>query len=294
MPAIDGHRDSLARVPRAHEAEMARSNNRRADRKSGLHLRTRRKSLPPEACEFMSAEESIYDVSTTRPLLLRVCWDRNLAVLGDVTSYVPRPRNKNIPIATDPGRIKRISIQHTLVDLQNIIYEGECFAIVEGELPTAMKWEEALNFRSNCGRRIRERFERRSWPVPTYATVITARYAMPHGLRLFCPGDFGEQIEVFVEGASCLNPTVRLIDYDDIREEVFELNNHVALVPSLKKRFFVSRGSRPEIEEFNVGSIEEGRALLNERLGDEFEIAVVHAQAFGNRQRAEYRIKKKG
>jgi hypothetical protein len=117
---------------------------------------------------------------------------------------------------------------------------------------------------------------------------------MPHGLRLFCPGDFGEQIEVFVEGASCLNPTVRLIDYDDIREEVFELNNHVALVPSLKKRFFVSRGSRPEIEEFNVGSIEEGRALLNERLGDEFEIAVVHAQAFGNRQRAEYRIKKKG
>jgi hypothetical protein len=242
----------------------------------------------------MSAEESIYDVSTTRPLLLRVCWDRNLAVLADVTPYVPRPRNKNIPIATDPGRIKRISIQHTLVDLQNIIYEGECFAIVEGELPTAMKWEEALNFRSNCGRRIRERFERRSWPVPTYATVITARYAMPHGLRLFCPGDFGEQIEVFVEGASCLNPTVRLIDYDDIREEVFELNNHVALVPSLKKRFFVSRGSRPEIEEFNVGSIEEGRALLNERLGDEFEIAVVHAQAFGNRQRAEYRIKKKG
>ena len=273
---------------------MARSNNRRADRKSGLHLRTRRKSLPPEISEFVSGEESIYDVSTTRPLLLRVCWDRNLAVLADVTPYVPRPRNNDIPVATDPGRIKRISIQHTLVDLQNIIYEGECFAVVEGELPASMDWEQALIFRSSCGRRIRERFERRSWPVPTYAAVITARYAMPHGLRLFCPRDFGEQIEVFVEGASCLNPTVRLIDYDDIREEVFDLNNHIALVPNLKKRFFVSRGSRPEIEEFNVGSIEEGRALLNERLGDEFEIAVVHAQAFGNRQRAEYRIKKKG
>jgi hypothetical protein len=87
---------------------------------------------------------------------------------------------------------------------------------------------------------------------------------------------------------------VRLIDYDDIREEVFDLNNHVALVPNLKKRFFVSRGSRPEIEEFEVGSIEEGRAVLHERLGNGFEIAVLHAQAFGNRQRAEYRIKKKG
>jgi hypothetical protein len=76
-------------------------------------------------------EESIYDVSTTGPLLLRVCWERNLAVIADVTPYVPRPRYKNIPIATDPRRIKRISIQHTLVDLQNIIYEGECFAIVE-------------------------------------------------------------------------------------------------------------------------------------------------------------------
>jgi hypothetical protein len=294
LPAIDGHRDSLARVPRAPEAEMARSNHRRADRKSGLHLRTRRKSLWPDASYIVSAEESIYDVSGKRPLLLRVCWERNLAVLADVTPYIPRPRSNNIPVATDPGRIKRISIQHTLIDLQNIIYEGECFAVVEGELPASMDWEQALTFRSGCGRRIRERFERRSWPVPTYAAVITARYAMPHGLRLFCPGDFGEQMEVFVEAANCLNPTVRLIDYDDIREEVFDLNNHVALVPKLKKRFLVSRGSRPEIEEFDVGSVEEGRAVLHERLGDEFEIAVVHAQAFGNRQRAEYRIKKKG
>jgi hypothetical protein len=273
---------------------MARSNNRRADRKSGLHLRTRRKSLLPDASDIVSDEESIYDVSGKRPLLLRVCWERNLAVLADVTPYVPRPRNTNIPIATDSTRIRRISIQHSLVDLQNIIYEGECFAVVEGDLPSLMDWEEALVFRSNCGRRIRERFERRSWPVPTYASVITTRYAMPYGMRVFCPGDFGEQIEVFVEGFGCHNPRVRMIDHDDIRKEVFDLNNHVALVPSLKKRFFVSRGARPKIEEFSVGSIEEGRAVLQERLGEDYEIAVVHAQAFGKRQRSEYRIRKRG
>jgi len=273
---------------------MARSNNRRADRKSGLHLRTRRKSLPQEAGNTEVSVETIYDVSTTRPLLLRVCWERNLAVLADVTPYIPRTRNKDIPIATDPSRIRRISIQHSLVDLQNIIYEGECFAVVEGDLPSLMDWEQALVFRSNCGRRIRERFERRSWPVPTYASVITTRYAMPYGLRVFCPGDFGEQIEVFIEGSSCHNPRVRMIDHDDIRQEVFDLNNHLALVPSLKKRFFVSRGARPQIEEFSVGSIEEGRAVIQERLGEDYEIAVVHAQEFGKRQRAEYRIRKRG
>ena len=272
---------------------MARSGNRRSNRRSGLHLRTRRKSLPVEAGDTGYSGESIYDVSQGRPMLLRVCWERNLAVLAYGTPHVPRIQKKSTLVATDPSRIRQISLQHTLVDLQNIIYEGECFAVIEGELPLPMDWQKALSFRNNYGRRIRERFDRRSWPIPTYAAVITTRYAMPHGLRAFCPYNFDEQLTVFVESTNCLNPNVRIIGHEEVRSEVFDLNNQVALVPNLKKRFFVSRGARLVIEEFNVGSIEEGRAFLQERLGDGFEISVVHCQVFGSRQRAEYRIKKK-
>lgn len=281
-------------MPRAHEAEMARSNNRRSDRKSGLHLRTRRKSFPGELVNLEGAEEIIYDVSQGHPMLLRVCWERNLAVLADITPYVPRARDTSVPIATTPNRIRQISLQHTLIDLQNIVYEGQCFAVIEGELPQVMDWPEALAFRNNYGRRVRERFDRRAWPLPTYAAVITTRYAMPHGLRAFCPGDFGEQLEVFVEGTNCLNPRVRLIDHENVRSEIFDLNNQVALVPNRKKRFFVSRGARPVIEEFAVESIEEGREIILERLGGTHDVVVVYSQVFGSRQRAEYRIKKKG
>lgn len=89
---------------------MARSNNRRSDRKSGLHLRARRKSFPRDPVSLEGPDEIIYDVPQGRPMLLRVCWERNLAVLADATPYVPRARETYVPVATSPSRIRQISL----------------------------------------------------------------------------------------------------------------------------------------------------------------------------------------
>ena len=81
-----------------------------------------------------------------------------------------------------------------------------------------------------------------------------------------------------------------MIHPEGVPHEVHEMHNDLALVPNFKKRYFVSRGNRLEIENFEIGSIEEGRELLLERLGPGYKVVVTHSQIFGKRQRAELLI----
>jgi len=162
--------------------------------------------------------------------------------------------------------------------------------VIDAPLPCRMNWEEALKFRNNYGRRVREKFERRKTEPSTFLAVVTTRYAKPYGIRVFCPNFFENQTEVFLSSTYANSPKVRLIHPEGVPHEVHAMHNDLALVPGFKKRYFVSRGNRLEIENFEITSIEEGRELLRERLGLGYKVVVTHSQIFGKRQRAELLI----
>jgi hypothetical protein len=127
--------------------------------------------------------------------------------------------------------------------------------------------------------------------MPTVVAVITTEFAMPSGLRIYCPEDFDGVVDVAIACLAHATPNVRMLSFAEIREEIHGLNNDLALVPSRKKRYFASRGQRLKIEDFEVDSIEAGRQLLQEQAGSEFQVKLCNVQIFGSRTRAEYLIR---
>ena len=269
---------------------MKRKENYRADRMNGLEVRARRKSLPPDPRSFQGSSEMIYDVSGSQTMLLRVCWERKVAAVTVVQSHERRPTGRRKKRLANAERMKEISIQHTIRDIRDLVEMESCLMVIDAPLPCRMNWEEALKFRNNYGRRVREKFERRKTEPSTFLAVVTTRYAKPYGIRVFCPNFFENQTEVFLSSTYAKSPKVRLIHPEGVPHEVHEMHNDLALVPDFKKRYFVSRGNRLEIESFEIGSIEEGRELLRERLGPGYKVVVTHSQIFGKRQRAELLI----
>lgn len=154
-----------------------------------------------------------------------------------------------------------------------------------------MSWEQALRYRNNLGRRVREKLDRRKLGRPTFVAVITTQFAQPHGLRIFCRESFDEAADVLLESVNCDVPDVRILHDDEIRAEIFSLNNDLALIANRKKRYFVSRGSRLKVDTFEVSSVEHGRELLQEIVGKDFVVIARGVQLFSKRQRAEFVIR---
>jgi hypothetical protein len=231
-----------------------------------------------------------YDVSGSGPMLLRVCWERQVAVATVVVSREKRQPGKLPGSYKDAVRIKKISLQNTIRQLQGVVAEEQCFAVISAPLPREMDWEEAIVFRNSYGRRVRNQLHHRQEKVPTFVSIVTTRYGQPHGLRIYCPDDMNPDFDVFLACTHHPSPTVEYISEGQVATHIFELNNDLSLVPKKVNRYFVSRGHRLHVDEFVVGSIEEGRAVLQEKCGPDYRVTVVYSQPFGERRRAEYRI----
>ena len=96
--------------------------------------------------------------------------------------------------------------------------------------------------------------------------------------------------DVFFACTHHKSPTVEYISEGQVATHIFELNNDLSLVPKKVNRYFVSLRHRLYINEFMVGSIEEGRAVLQEKCWPDYRVTVVHSQPFEVRRRAECRI----
>ena len=276
---------------------MKRTQNQRSGRASGLQLRTRRKSLQPNStCICVDPQHEAgkcaisYDVSGSGPMLMRVCWERQVAVATVVISHEKRQPRQLPGSHKEAVRMKKISLQNTIRQLQSVVAEEQCLAVISAPLPREMNWKEAIAFRNSYGRRVRNQLQHREEKVPTFVSIVTTRYGQPHGLRVYCPDDMNPDFDVFLACTHHKSPTVEYISEDQVATHIFELNNDLSLVPKKVNRYFVSRGHRLQVDEFIVGSIEEGRAVLEEKCGPDYRVTVVYSQPFGERRRAEYRI----
>ena len=276
---------------------MKRAQNQRSGKSTGLQLRTRGKSLQPNStCMCADPQHEAgncamtCDVSGPEQMLVRVCWERQIAVAATVTSYAKRQPRKSSDSPKDEPRIKKISVQNTIRQVQNLVREEQCFVVIEAPLPREMNWEEALKFRNGYGRRVRDRLDGREAEVPTFISIVTTRYEQPHGLLIYCPDDMNPNFEVFKECTHHVSPLEKYIDFEEVASHVFDLHNDLWHVPKGNHRYFASRGHRLHIDEFLVSSIEEGRALLEEKSGPDFRVTVAYAQPHGARRRAEYQI----
>jgi len=276
---------------------VKRTQNQRSGKASGLQLRTRRKSLQPNSpCACADPQHEVekcaitYDVSGSGPMLLRVCWERQVAVATVVVSREKRQPGKLPDSYKDAVRLKKISLQNTIRQLQGVVAEEQCFAVISAPLPREMNWKEAIVFRNSYGRRVRNQLHHRQEKVPTFVSIVTTRYGQPYGLRVYCPDDMNPDFDVFLACTHHSSPTVEYISEGQVATHIFDLNNDLSLVPKKVNRYFVSRGHRLHVDEFVVGSIEEGRAVLQEKCGTDYRVTVMYSQPFGERRRAEYRI----
>ena len=223
-------------------------------------------------------------------MLLRVCWERQIAVATVVVSHEKRQPRQLPGSYKEAVRNKKISLQNTIRQLQGVVAEEQCLAVISAPLPRDMNWEEAIAFRNSYGRQVRNQLQHRKEKVPTFVSIVTTRYGQPYGLRVYCPDDMNPDFDVFLACTHHPSPTVECISEGQVATHIFELNNDLSLVPKKVNRYFVSRGHRLHIDEFIVGSIEEGRAVLQEKCGPGYRVTVAYSQPFGMRRRAEYRI----